>query len=280
MKPAVRYAVGHTNVFSRRMKPTAVSLFCLLALPFAALAAQEEQPTPNPALTPPPIAIPEAKIEGPRLPTAADFARPTPTPTFTAPVIRDRRLGGEYAYARVVGDTVDFEIVRELPSASVTLEEVFIPLFARNELDSDQVLSQAALQLEWGAQTIRDFQRVEVPGKNASPDGVVVYWYTPSANAQFRLANVRNAEGRMRISFRQPLIGGRVIFATALPRIEFVADQRPWHRQLFIRSLRSNLLGRVSAGVENERLGDGLLVLHRDEAYVEIVAAPPSRPAQ
>lgn len=264
----------------RRFTLSALLAFsAVLTGPFA-LAAEETAPASTPesrALTPPPIAIPEAKVDLPKLPSAADFARPMPTPTFAAPAMQARQDGGEFAYARVIGDAVDFEIVRELPPGAAGLAEVRIPLFARIDVESDQVLRQAALSLEWGDQTIRDFERVDVPGKNAAPDGVVVYWFTPNSDARVRYAGVRNPDRRMRLSFRQPLINGRVVFATAMPRIDFPSEGRPWHRQLFIRSLRTNLLGRVSAGVESERLGDALVVFHRDEAYVEIVAAPPTR---
>lgn len=254
---------------------------CFVAYPIAlSVSAADGSTTAPEPLPTPTIAIPEAKIDAPRLPSASDFTRPMPAPTFTPPPVRERQYGGEHAYARVVGEAVDFEIVRQLPPGPVQLGDIRIPLFARNTLESDVVLRQAALQLEWGDHSIRDFELVDIPGKNAAPDGVVVYWYMPNSDVRVRYAHVRNPERRMRISFRQPLINGRVVFATALPRIEYLPDTRPWHRQLFIRSLRTNLLGRVSAGVENERLGDGLLILHRDEAYVEIVAAPPTRAAE
>lgn len=275
--PAARFAAG--TRWSRVPRPGSSTMRILLALalfPLASLAA-DELPSHQSAPVPPPITIPEAKLELPPLPTAPDRPRGAPAPQFREIVVPAPRHGGEFAYAKVVADTVDFEIERELPPAVASLDQIRVPLFARADVDAEHCLAHAALLLGWGDVSIREFELVEVAGRNSSPAGATVYWFMPSGEARARYRDVRNEARRIRLSFRQPLLSGRVVFAPSLPLIEFEKDARPWHRQLFIRSLRTNLLGRVSAGVEHERLGDGLLIWLRDEAYVEIVAAPPVR---
>lgn len=255
---------------------TSASLFLL---PLAMLAA-EPAVSRRPLAEPPPVTIPEVQANTPALPRPEQFQR---TPQFAerAPIVAPaRRLGGEFAYARVINESVDFEVVRELPPGSGGLDQLRVPLFVRSDVEAEKCLKESALSLEWGNQTIREFEEVSAPVHKPTPDGMMVYWFTPRSVIAARYADTPNENRRVRLSYRQPLFRGRVVYASSWPSHEFSKDGRPWHRELLVRSLRANMLGRVSPGVDHERLADSVLIFLKDESYVEVVAAPVAKPAQ
>jgi hypothetical protein len=182
--------------------------------------------------------------------------------------------------AKLVGETVQVRLLADSAVVTAAFEfddwitsdakRLYIPLFAREGDDPIDVLSRARLDLVIRGKEAGLATPCKAPrAVGEHPTGVKVFWFVLNLDEfEKELVFLNDAPLVVRVTYHQPLLGGRFYYLPVIPGFESKEkERRSWSYQLFARC-SAHVIRVFSPEPDYERYEDGVVWYLRDGQLV------------
>jgi hypothetical protein len=180
------------------------------------------------------------------------------------------KLAGETVSARLIADAAIVTAVFQFEEWETKDEKIaYFPIFS-TETDPIRVLAKSRFEFRIGDKTGTALPCAAPRSAVQLPSGIRLFWYAIHFDDLIEVTDLNATPHPLaiRVSYLQPLIGGKFFYLPSIAGFTVEKEQRSWPFQLHVRSAERSL--RVVSASDYELLGDALTVYLRDGALVVI----------